>query len=222
MIDAKLVLVGDRQKPTVIKLKKLPMTVGRGKEADLTLAHPMVSRLHCELYEVEGTLCIRDMGSLNGTYVGDIRITEASLESGDLLTIGEATFKVVVGEGSSEEALMPPGVDEPIAEDEEGIEFTTADDSFIEMSDSLDDDKASAADQPAAEQEPVAEETGDNESAEKQDAEKEPAGKKGAEKKKRKGQAEAATIAFEPPDDEPAEVDTGDDDDLQDFLAGLK
>ncbi len=97
MIDAKLFLVGDDPEPTVIKLKKLPMTIGRGKEADLTLAHPMISRLHCEFYEVEGTLCIRDLGSLNGTFVGEIRVNEAALESGDHLTVGSATFKLVIG-----------------------------------------------------------------------------------------------------------------------------
>jgi len=78
-MNAKLVLVGKSDKPTVVKVKKLPMTLGRGREADLTIAHPTVSRLHCELYEIDETLCVRDMGSLNGTFVGDVRITEASL-----------------------------------------------------------------------------------------------------------------------------------------------
>ena len=35
VMEAKLLMVGNTQ--TVIKLKKLPMTVGRGREADLTL-----------------------------------------------------------------------------------------------------------------------------------------------------------------------------------------
>jgi predicted component of type VI protein secretion system len=95
-MDAKLVLVRKGLKPTVVKLKKLPMTVGRGREADLTIAHPAVSRLHCELYEVDGTLCIRDLGSMNGTYIGGSQITEASLESGDELIVGAARFQVVI------------------------------------------------------------------------------------------------------------------------------
>ena len=98
VLQAKLVKVGDGQKSTTIRLRKLPITVGRGREADLTLIHPMISRIHCEFYEVDGTLCIRDMGSMNGTFVGDIRITEAALESGDRLTLGDVTFEVIVGD----------------------------------------------------------------------------------------------------------------------------
>ncbi|NIL95728.1 MAG: FHA domain-containing protein, partial [Planctomycetales bacterium] len=97
-MDAKLVLHRKGAKPTVIRLKKLPMTIGRGREADLTIAHPMISRLHCELYVADGALCIRDLGSLNGTFVGDEQISEASLESGDELIIGSAHFKVVINE----------------------------------------------------------------------------------------------------------------------------
>ena len=51
----KLVLITDQGERTVYRLKKLPTIVGRGRDADLTLAHPLASRHHCELYEVEGT-----------------------------------------------------------------------------------------------------------------------------------------------------------------------
>jgi predicted component of type VI protein secretion system len=102
----KLVLIGDRGERTVYRLKKVPTVIGRGRDADLTLAHPLASRHHCELYEVEGTLCVRDLGSLNGTFVGDFRVTEAALESGDILTIGGARFEVVVDKEA--EPLMPP------------------------------------------------------------------------------------------------------------------
>ena len=104
-MDAKLVLLGDKSKPTVLSLRKLPITLGRGREAGLTVAHPMISRQHCEFYEVENTLCIRDLNSLNGTFVGGIRIEEASLESGDVLMIGSTEFEVVV---DHDQALMPP------------------------------------------------------------------------------------------------------------------
>lgn len=102
----KLILMGDEGQRTVYRLKKVPTIIGRGRDADLTLAHPLASRHHCELYEVEGTLCVRDLGSLNGTFVGDFRITEAALESGDLLTIGGAKFEVLVEKDPVQ--LMPP------------------------------------------------------------------------------------------------------------------
>jgi len=111
-----------------IRLRKLPMTVGRGRDADLTLAHPMVSRLHCELYETEGTLCVRDLDSLNGTFVGEKRVTKASLKSGDILTIGSARFELAID--AEDPILMPPG-------DEEGVPDT---DAAGETDASVDDD----------------------------------------------------------------------------------
>ncbi len=234
MIDAKLILVGDKKnKPTTIKLKKLPMTIGRGREADLTLAHPMVSRLHCELYEVDGTLCIRDMGSLNGTFVGDIRITEASLESGDVLTIGEAVFKVHIGGGTVEEEIMPPDADS---------KETTADDSFIEMaedeiassastetpqaSDSApvvepDEDETGETDLPARARDDAVTKSTDQEEEQEEPEEKEPE-RKDASKKKKKAAAEAPTIDFERIEETSANADDADDDDLNDFLSSLK
>ncbi len=102
----KIVLLGERGERTSYRLKKLPTIIGRGRDADLTLAHPLASRHHCELYEVDGTLCVRDLGSLNGTFVGDFRVTEAALETGDLLIVGGAKFEVQVEK--EPEAIMPP------------------------------------------------------------------------------------------------------------------
>lgn len=85
------------------------MTIGRGREAKLTLAHALVSRIHCELYEVDGVLCIRDLGSLNGTYVGDVRVTEAALESGDILSVGAFQFELIIEEGKPSPPSIPDG-----------------------------------------------------------------------------------------------------------------
>jgi len=152
----KLVLLGDGGQRTVYRLKKLPTVVGRGRDADLTLAHPLASRHHCELYEVEGTLCVRDLGSLNGTFVGDFRVTEAALESGDLLTIGSAKFEVVIEKDST--ALLPPGSHQGHLEPdaiqhspeslEEVQELEEVEDSFSDIDFVEDDDAAPAAVKP--------------------------------------------------------------------------
>src|ERR1043165_379187 len=91
---AKLVVVGGDVKTTEINLK-LPSTIGRGKGTSIVLPHPLVSRQHCELYEAGGKLMVRDLGSLNGTFVNNQRISEAPLGSGELLTIGTVTFRAV-------------------------------------------------------------------------------------------------------------------------------
>jgi predicted component of type VI protein secretion system len=93
-LKAKLVVVGGDTKTEEIKLR-LPSTVGRGRGTTIMLAHPLVSRQHCELYEANGQLMVRDLGSLNGTFVNNQRVSEAPLPPGELLTIGTVTFRAV-------------------------------------------------------------------------------------------------------------------------------
>jgi pSer/pThr/pTyr-binding forkhead associated (FHA) protein len=87
-MDAKLVVVGGEAKSGEVKIKKLPSVVGRGDEADIRLRHPLVSRKHCEIFESGGVLKVRDLGSLNGTFVASARIKEAVLKPDQLITIG--------------------------------------------------------------------------------------------------------------------------------------
>jgi hypothetical protein len=93
-MDAKLVVVGGDAKPTEIALT-LPAILGRGRDATLALRHALVSRNHCEIFESDGYLVVRDMGSLNGTFVNNKQITEAVLPPGHLLTVGTVTFRAV-------------------------------------------------------------------------------------------------------------------------------
>jgi len=92
-MHAKLVIVGGKANKGEVALD-LPGTIGRSRDADLTVAHPMISRQHCELYEVDGLLMIRDLGSLNGTFVGQAQIKEAPLRPNDQFSIGPLTFRV--------------------------------------------------------------------------------------------------------------------------------
>lgn len=91
-MEAKLVVVGGKANKAEVKLK-LPTMVGRGRDADLTVAHATVSRHHCLIYELEGALVVRDNGSLNGTVVEGERVQEAVLKPGQSLTIGPLTFR---------------------------------------------------------------------------------------------------------------------------------
>jgi len=103
-LSAKLVVVGGEVKSAEIKLR-LPSTIGRGRGSTIMLPHPLVSRQHCELFETNGRLMVRDLGSLNGTFVNNERISEAALSPGELLTVGAVTFRAVY---SVQEASAPP------------------------------------------------------------------------------------------------------------------
>ena len=104
-LKAKLVVVGGEVKTAEIKLR-LPSTIGRGRGTTIMLPHPLVSRQHCELFETDGKLMVRDLGSLNGTFVNNERITESPLAAGELLTVGTVTFRAVYEDASDNGA--PP------------------------------------------------------------------------------------------------------------------
>jgi pSer/pThr/pTyr-binding forkhead associated (FHA) protein len=67
---------------------------GRHPESDIFLDDITVSRRHAELFRTDdGRMRIRDVGSLNGTYVNRERIEDVLLRSGDEVQIGK--FKLI-------------------------------------------------------------------------------------------------------------------------------
>ena len=63
--------------------------IGRSPECDVFLDDVTVSRRHSELVRDGETFSIRDLGSLNGTYVNRRRIESAVLENDDEVQIGK-------------------------------------------------------------------------------------------------------------------------------------
>jgi pSer/pThr/pTyr-binding forkhead associated (FHA) protein len=64
-------------------------TAGRHPNADIFLDDVTVSRRHAEFSRHGHTFIVRDLGSLNGTYVGGARIEEALLDDGAEVQIGK-------------------------------------------------------------------------------------------------------------------------------------
>jgi hypothetical protein len=64
-------------------------TAGRHPGSDIFLDDVTVSRRHAEFYRRGGFFTVRDVGSLNGTYVNRERIEEAELTGGDEVQIGK-------------------------------------------------------------------------------------------------------------------------------------
>jgi pSer/pThr/pTyr-binding forkhead associated (FHA) protein len=65
------------------------ITAGRHPESDIFLDDVTVSRRHAQFVRVEGGYQVKDVGSLNGTYVNRQRIDEALLSGGDEVQIGK-------------------------------------------------------------------------------------------------------------------------------------
>jgi hypothetical protein len=71
------------------------ITVGRSPESNIFLDDVTVSRKHAEIARGERGYRIRDVGSLNGTYVNRVRVDAVDLRNGDEIQIGKYRFKFV-------------------------------------------------------------------------------------------------------------------------------
>ncbi len=73
--------------------------VGRHPESDIFLDDITVSRRHAEFVTRDKVTTVRDVGSLNGTYVNRERIEEIRLSSGDEVQIGKFKLLYLVASG---------------------------------------------------------------------------------------------------------------------------
>src|SRR6185436_15170871 len=72
------------------------LTVGRDDDAGLLLDDPEISRAHATLVPADGGLEIRDLGSLNGTWVNGERISSPTvLAPGDVVKVGTTRIEVL-------------------------------------------------------------------------------------------------------------------------------
>jgi pSer/pThr/pTyr-binding forkhead associated (FHA) protein len=75
-------------------------TVGRHPGSDIFLDDVTVSRRHAEFYRHGAGFVVRDVGSLNGTYVNRERIEETSLTDGDEVQVGKFRLTFLAGRRS--------------------------------------------------------------------------------------------------------------------------
>jgi pSer/pThr/pTyr-binding forkhead associated (FHA) protein len=76
-----------------LALTKSVTTVGRHPDSDIFLDDITVSRRHAEVQRASNGFVVRDVGSLNGTYLNRQRVEENPLVNGDELQVGK--FKLV-------------------------------------------------------------------------------------------------------------------------------
>lgn len=71
--------------------------VGRSPESDVFLDDVTVSRRHAEFRRGADGWSVRDVGSLNGTYVNRVRVDDQRLQGGDEVQVGKFRFIFLVG-----------------------------------------------------------------------------------------------------------------------------
>jgi pSer/pThr/pTyr-binding forkhead associated (FHA) protein len=95
-MDVKLVMFKSDGQRKDFPLSGDATVIGRGEDCDLRIPLLSVSRRHTQLNIEDDELLCRDLGSSNGTYVNNQRVTETQLNAGDRLAVGPVIFTVQI------------------------------------------------------------------------------------------------------------------------------
>jgi EAL domain-containing protein (putative c-di-GMP-specific phosphodiesterase class I) len=77
----------------IVVCERFPFNIGRSKRANYVIYSGQVSKLHAAI-DYDGTnYTIRDLGSMNGTFVNGQRITVVTLHDGDIIHIAHKEFR---------------------------------------------------------------------------------------------------------------------------------
>ncbi|RDH45348.1 FHA domain-containing protein [Zooshikella ganghwensis] len=71
------------------------LLVGRAIDCDIKINSPYLSRRHAELCLLEDVLYIKDLSSINGTFVNDEPVAEQRLRSGDRIRLDQLEFMII-------------------------------------------------------------------------------------------------------------------------------
>lgn len=82
-------------KPRVVRLDAHDVTFGRSEGSTVLLDDPYISDHHARVFLQDGEWCIADLGSTNGTFLNQVKVTTATpIAAGDQLGIGKTTVQV--------------------------------------------------------------------------------------------------------------------------------
>jgi pSer/pThr/pTyr-binding forkhead associated (FHA) protein len=92
--SAVLVHGPDGAKPSTVRLEG-PTEVGRASACAITVDDTYVSQHHARFFERDGAWYLEDLGSTNGTYLNDHRVTQpAEVQPGDVVRLGKTVLEM--------------------------------------------------------------------------------------------------------------------------------
>jgi pSer/pThr/pTyr-binding forkhead associated (FHA) protein len=105
-----------------------PFVIGRGDDADIKILASGISRLHISVSLKEGSLWIEDLGSANGTFINDKKLspkTPVICRPGDAIRLGLnndiLTFDLVEEKGPEHHEVVLPPLPKHIPESKEPL-----------------------------------------------------------------------------------------------------
>jgi hypothetical protein len=84
----------DGAKPRTVRLNATTQ-IGRGSGCAIRLADTYVSQVHARIYGDDGAWYVEDMGSTNGTFLNDRKVSQAvEVHAGDVVRIGKTVLEL--------------------------------------------------------------------------------------------------------------------------------
>ena len=98
LVKPQLVALSGPLNGNALYLTGTEISIGRDPSNVICVDSRSVSRRHCLIVRSEDEILIRDLDSLNGTFVNDVPIKERKLSKGDKIAVGDSVFVVVFDE----------------------------------------------------------------------------------------------------------------------------
>jgi pSer/pThr/pTyr-binding forkhead associated (FHA) protein len=107
--EVKFVVVSGSQSAQELRVKNTrDIIIGRLRGCSIRIPSASVSRKHCRLRFKNGSFCVEDLNSSNGTFLNGAQIVGVTqVDPGDKLTIGPVTFEIQYGPGAADHLPIP-------------------------------------------------------------------------------------------------------------------
>jgi hypothetical protein len=93
-----------------VALSREIVTIGRTRNNDFCIPSHGVSRDHARLLVAPGSVTLVDSSSTNGCFVNDVRVKRQRLRDGDLVRIGDRSFRFAPSLTAAAASATPPSV----------------------------------------------------------------------------------------------------------------
>jgi len=103
---ARLVITPPTGQDRAVVLSVPQVRIGASAANDVVLEDEHASRFHCEIRKTSEGYLLRDLGSMNGTRVGDVDVKECLLHPGAVITVGGTHIRFLADDGKPEEFLV--------------------------------------------------------------------------------------------------------------------
>ena len=97
-MNPKLIVIAGPTQGSVFELAEPEVSVGREAANHVCLVDPSVSRRHALVTSDGAGYSVRDLESLNGTFVNGVPVVERRLEHGDQIAVGDVLLLFLLRE----------------------------------------------------------------------------------------------------------------------------